>query len=178
MGLNRQAWDPIARDEYEDLLGCVAASSTNTSHRLDLFERLIADAAQAHRYWAREVERACTRHGYAKEIKAYQDRNRAMVATETGELLNLPSVQGRVARTDAGEVYHQRALIEVWPWEQILEKRSQAIRSRRVYTDKIAHYDKLLALRELVPDSLTPVDAARRLGITVNDYLAGVERAA
>jgi hypothetical protein len=174
-GINRAGWTSEERAEYDGLLAEVVASTTDTTARLDLMERLMTDAVQAQRYWAGEVEGASRRHGYASEIKRYQDRNRAMVASETGEILNVPAIQGAKLRTVDGEVWHQRELIELWSWELIINKRAEAIRSRRVYTDKIAHYDKLLALREKCPESVSPEDAAHRLGIVLSDYLGVVE---
>lgn len=174
MGINRAAWSPEERDEYDELLAQVVASTTDTTARLDLMERLIQDAVQAHRFWASDVERAARRDGFAGEIKRYQDRNRALVASETGRVLNVPRVQGTVGRREDGQTFHQRALIELWTWEQIATKRAEAIRAQRLYGDKVAHYDKLLALRDLCPDSATPADAARQLGINLDDWLGQV----
>lgn len=174
MGINRAAWSPEERTEYDDLLAQVVASTTNTSRRLDLMEELIEDSVQAQRVWASDVVRAACRDGFASEIKRYQDRNRALVASTTGRVLNVPRVQGTVARRDDGEMYHQRALIELWTWEQIADKRAEAIRAQRLYGDKIAHYDKLLALRDLCPDSSSPSDAAKQLGISLDDWLGDV----
>lgn len=171
MSINRSAWSPEECNEYDDLLAQVVASTTNTTRRLDLMEELLEDAVQAHRPWAVEVERAARRHGFAGEIKRYQDRNRVLVAADSGRVLNAPRVQGTVARRDDGEVYHQRALIELWTWEQIANKRAEAIRAQRLYGDKVAHYDKLLALRDLCPDSSSPADAAKQLGISLDEWL-------
>lgn len=172
---NRNAWAPAEREEYDELLAEVVAATTNTTKRLDLFEQLLNDALQAQRSWARDVERSGLRNGLAKEIKAYQDRKRALVAYD-GQLLNLPRVQGTVTRTSDGEVHHQRELIELWTWQQIADKRADALKTRQYYSEKVAHYDRLLALRDMCPESVTPTDAARRLGINLDEFL-GVEAA-
>ncbi len=168
--MNRNAWSAEDRKAYDDLLADVVGATSSTTERLNMFERLLNDAIQAHRPWARDVERGCVRQGLAKEIKSYQDRNRAMVA-HNGKVLNLPRVQGTVVRDESGEIYHQRELIELWTWEQIAEKRLEAIRGRRTYSAKIAHYDRLLSLRVKCPESETPADAAERLGLDIDEYL-------
>jgi len=172
--MNRNAWEPEEKAEYDALLAEVVAATNRTPARLDLFERKLNDAIQAHRPWAREVERHCVRSGLAKEIKAFQDRSRAMVA-HNGRVLNLPKVQSTLVRNEeSGEVFHQRELIELWNWDQIVEKRAEALRARRGYTEKIAHYDKLLALREMYPEANTPAEAAKALGLNLDEFL-GVE---
>lgn len=176
MKTSRSAWGSDEREEYDTLLGEIVTATSSTSDRLDMFERKLNDAIQAQRPWARDIERSCVRNGMAKEIKGYQDRNRAMVAYN-GTVLNLPRVQGTVVRSESGEVHHQRELIELWSWDQIVEKRAEAIRGRRTYTSKIAHYDRLLALREMCPDAESPADAVRLLNLSLDDYL-GEEKAA
>lgn len=172
--INRSAWSPEEQEEYEELLAAVTASGRESSARLDVFERLLADAIQAHRPWAREVERACLRGGMGKEISRYQGRMRALVAHD-GRVLNEPRIQSRKVRTADGATVDQRELIELWTWEQIAEKRVEAIRMRGSYDDKIAHYDRLLALRVLAPDSVTPTEAAAVLDVDLDEYLATPE---
>lgn len=174
--INRTGWTPEEREQYDALLAEVVAGTTKTSDRLNHFERLLNDAIQAHRPWARDVERSCIRNGLAKEIKNYQDRNRAMVSHD-GQVLNLPRVQGTVTRDEDGAVYHQRELIELWSWQQIADKRVEALKGRRTYNQKIAHYDRLLALRDMCPDSATPAEAAEQLGLNLDEFL-GLEAAA
>lgn len=167
--IDRSAWDPRERDDYEDLLADVCNSSPHTPDRLDAFEAKLADAMQAHRPWASDVARACQRFGMAKELKRFLDRSRALVAFD-GQLLSMPRMQSRRVVV-AGEPTFQRELIELWTWEQILDKRAEAIQAARTYTAKVNHYDRLLALRELAPDSTTPAEAADAIGIDLDDYL-------
>lgn len=167
---SRLAWDPNERVEYDALLAAVVAETSNTSTRLDRMERLVADAIQAHRPWARDIERTCARQGYAAELKRYQDRNRALVAYD-GQVLNLPKVQSRATRGEDGAVYHQRELIELWPWGDVRSKRIEALTGRRTYDVHVAYYDRLLALQDLCPESTSALDAAERLGIELDEYL-------
>jgi hypothetical protein len=170
MTINRPDWSDAERAEYLALLDEVTRATTNTAERLDDFEAKLADAVQSHRAWARDVERACLRRGLAGEIKAYHDERQRALVSHDGRLLDLPKVQSRRLRVD-GELTYDRALIEVWTWEQVIDKRAEAIRSRRKYDDRIAFFDRLLALQSLCPESVSPADAAVQLGIDLDDFL-------
>ncbi len=176
--LNRRAWAPEDAAEYEAILAEVVDSSKDTATRLDLYEKKLHDAIQAQRYWARDIQRANERQGAAAEIKRYQDRNRRALVSYDGRLLSMPVFQGTVARSSTGAVVHQRELIEVCSWETVAEKRSDEIRMRQAYTDRIAYLDKLLSLRVLCPESASPKDAADRLGMSLDVYLGTSAEAA
>jgi hypothetical protein len=167
--IDRNAWSPQERDEYEDLLAEVCNATTDTRERLDLFEDKLNDAQQAQRGWAYSVARQCRRFGLGKEISRFQDRNRALVAFD-GQVLSMPRVQARRVEV-AGEVTYQRELIVLWTWEELRAKRSEAIRASDTYTAKVGHYDRLLALKERAPGTATPAEAADELGLDLDEYL-------
>jgi hypothetical protein len=167
--IDRNVWSPDERDEYEDLLAEVCNATTDTRERLDLFEVKLDGAIQAHRPWASDVSDQSRRFGLGKEISRFQDRNRALVSFD-GRLLSMPRVQARRVEV-AGEVTYQRELIVLWSWQELLDKRAEAIRSSETYTAKVGHYDRLLALREKAPDTKTPAQAADALGIDLDEYL-------
>lgn len=167
---DRAAWSPEERAEYEALVGEVVDASRETRARLDLMDELINDAIQAHRPWASEVARAARREGYAREIKRHQDRQRALVAYD-GRVLSVPAVQARKVVDSDGSVTYQRELIELWSWDELWEKRGEALKAAKTYSEKVAHYDRLLALRELAPDAETPAEAAEALGLDLGEWL-------
>lgn len=169
--IDRAGWAPEERYEYEELLGEIVSETNDTRERLDLFEHKLLDAIQAHRPWASEVERACRRFGMGKEVSRFEDRNRALVSHD-GRVLNLPAKQARKVVTTDGEVTYQRELIELWTWDEIAAKRTEAIKAKRTYDDKVAHYDRLLALRVLAPESTSPAHAAELAGMDLDDFLA------
>jgi len=169
--IDRAGWTPEERDEYEDLLGEIAGATNVSSERLDLFEHKLLDAVQAHRPWATEVERACRRFGMGKEISRFEGRNRALVAHD-GRVLSMPAIQARQVVAADGQVEYQRELIELWSWDQIATKRLEALKAAHTYTDKVAHYDRLLALRVLAPESDSPADAAKTAGVDLDDFLS------
>lgn len=168
--INRLAWSPQEREEFEELLAAVTSASSGTTDRLDLMDRLINDAMQAHRPWATEVARAARREGFAREIKRFQDRQRATVAYD-GRVLSVPAIQARRVVDGSGAVAFQRELIELWTWDELTAKRAEAIQASRTYSEKVAHYDRLLVLRDLAPESSTPAEAAESLGFELGDWL-------
>lgn len=168
--IDRAGWSPEERDEYEALLGEIVEESRDSRERLDLFEHKLLDAIQAHRPWASEVERACRRFGMGKEISRFEARDRALVSYD-GRVLNLPAKQARKVIDTEGSVSYQRELIELWPWDDIAAKRTEALMAQRTYSDKVAHYDRLLALRVMAPDSKTPREAAESLGLDLDEFL-------
>lgn len=168
--INRAAWKPVEREEFEELLAEVVGSSPDTTARLDLLDRLLADAIQAHRPWATEVARSARREGLAREIKRHQDRRRVSVSYD-GRVLSVPAVQARKVVDAAGAVTYQRELIELWTWDELETKRREAVQATRTYTEKVAHYDRLLTLHVLAPASSTPAEAAEALGIDLAEWL-------
>lgn len=166
----RAAWSPEERDEFEDLLADAVAYSSATTLRLDRAEQLLNDAIQAHRPWASEVERSALREGLAREIKRHQDRQRVAVAYD-GRVLSVPAVQARRVVDSSGVVSYQRELIELWSWDEVHAKRAETIQATKTYSEKIAHYDRLLMLQVLAPDSATPAEAAEQLGLKLTDWL-------
>jgi hypothetical protein len=167
--IDRNAWSPQERDEYEDLLAEVCNATTDTRERLDLLEEKLNDAQQAQRGWAYSVSAQCRRFGLGKEISRFQARNRALVSFD-GQLLSMPQVQSRRVQV-AGEITYQRELIVLWTWKELLDKRGEAIRASDTYTAKVGHYDRLLALKERAPGTATPAEAADVLGIDLDEYL-------
>ena len=169
--IDRAAWTPEERDEYDALLAEVVGATKVSADRLDLFEHKLLDAIQAHRPWAREVERACTRAGLAKEVARFQARDKALVAHD-GRVLSVPAVQARRVTDAEGQAGYQRELIELWSWDAIAAKRLEALKAQRSYDDKIAHYDRLLALRVLAPEAASPAEAAKAAGVQLDDFLS------
>lgn len=167
--IDRNAWSPQERDEYEELLAEVCNATTDTRDRLDLLEEKLNDAMQAHRPWAFSVATQCRRFGLGKEISRFQDRNRALVSFD-GRLLSMPRVQSRRVEVD-GELTYQRELIVLWTWDELREKRREAIRATETYSAKVGHYDRLLALAEKAPGTATPAEAADVLGLDLDEYL-------
>jgi len=162
--------EPNARREYEALLNAVIAEADGTGERVALMDRFMEDAIQAHRHWAVQVEGAARRNGYAAEIKTYLKRTRVVINLNDREI-SKPRTIGTRRESDDGKVIDLQLPFEVLTFDQIRDKRREYLTQINAYTDNLAVADRLLALAEMAPGSNTPAEAAKLLGIVLDEYL-------
>lgn len=165
-------WTPEDVREWDSLLQEVVESAETTVERTDLMERLMDDAVNAHRPWANDMQRQCLRDGYARQWKAYMKRTRVIVATREATV-EKPRVVGVKRLDEAGAKYDVQALYELLTFDEIRAKRRENLAQIKAYTDSVAVCDKYLALQSLAPEAATPAEAAKSLGIDIDEWLAG-----
>lgn len=167
--------EPEARAEYMKLMAEVVSEAEGTGERARLMADKIHDAIQAQRSWAAGVQYAAEIDGYAAAVKVYLKRTRVVVLVdaEAGRQIEKPRTIGAKRRDDEGKVVDLQLPLEVLTFDQVREKRREYLRQQKAYSDNVAVADRLLALEEMVPGSLTPADAAKSLGFSLDDYLAG-----
>lgn len=170
--MNQSGWSPDERVEYDALLAEVCRTADATEDRINIYEAKIADAVQAQRFWAGDVDRDARRTGYREQIKGWLKRTRVVV--NLGERnVSKASVVG-VKRVRDGHVYDAQVMFEVMTWQEINAKRIDSLRQVATYSDSVAMYDRLLALRDLAEgkgSARTPAEACDLLGIALTDYL-------
>lgn len=169
--MNRKAWDPQAVAEYDALLQRVIEQADGTGERVDLAEKLLHDAGQAHRYWAHEVEREARRIGIASLVKNYLKRTRVLFATGNAKV-EKPRVVGLQRVSDDGVTYAVQALYETATFDELREKRSEVLRQVKAYTDTAALIDRLLALADMYPDVGSVDEALSAHGMSLDEYLS------
>lgn len=168
--MNDRAWSPSDRAEYDAMVQRVVTAESTTEARVNLYEELVADARQAHRFWSGEIDRDARRTGYREQIKRWMKKNRVLVSFE-GRVVSKPRVVG-IRQSIGEDSYDVQALIDALTFDQIEAKRREYLRQVNVYSDNVALMDRLLALRDMAPDASTPAEACAYLGIAVDDYLA------
>lgn len=168
--MNRSAWGPGEKEEYDVLLQRVIEEADSTHERVDLMERLVTDAIQAHRWWASDCERDARRTGFAAQIKSYLKRSRVLFANREA-MVDKPRVVGFKRANAEGVVYDVQALLETATFDELRDKRREAIRSIKSYSDSIALLDRLLFLAELHPDAATVAEALEVHGMSLDEYL-------
>lgn len=124
----RQSWGDDDKKDYDALLQKVIEGAEGTGARVDLMEKLVNDAIQAHRFWARETER-------------------------------------------------EAALYDTATFDELRDKRREALRQVRTYSDTVALLDRLLALAELYPDASSVATALIEHGMSLDEYLGVAEAA-
>lgn len=168
--MKHASWSPEDNAEFDALMQAVVSEATGTGDRVEAMACKIADARQAHRYWAGDIEREALRTGYAAQIKDWLKRNRVLFAWH-GQMLSKPRVIGRRATSSEGTTSFEQALVEAFTFDDLRIKKREYLEQVRAYTENIALIDRLLALADLVPGATTPVQACERLGVTVESWL-------
>jgi hypothetical protein len=167
--VNQAAWAPEERAEYDEMVASIVQEADSTEARIDLYEAAVADAVQARRFWATDLDRDARRTGYREQIKGWLKRNRVLVNYH-GRVASKPRIVGTRRSSEAGE-YDVQALLDALTFDEIEAKRKEYLRQVRTYSDNVALMDRLLALRDMAPDAITPREACVALGLALEDYL-------
>ncbi len=169
--MNVITWSPEERAEYQALCEEAWAASDRQAQRINAYLAALHDAEQAQRFYAREVLAEAERRGAEALLKGWQkDRQRIAVAHD-GRVLNRSRVVGTTRRDESGQTFATQTLFDLLTWDEIEAKVTEFSRQVRAYRDNIILAMRLLGLRDLAPESHTPDEAARSLGITVEDFL-------
>jgi hypothetical protein len=167
--MNDRTWSPQDRAEYDAMVASVVQTERTTEARVNLYEKLTADARQAHRFWAGEIDRDARRTGYREQIKRWMKRNRVLVSFD-GRMVSKPRVVG-IRQSQGEESYDVQALLDALTFDEIEAKRREYLRQVNVYTDNVALMDRLLALRDMAPTATTPAEACALLDLDFDEYL-------
>lgn len=155
------------------------ARADSTPERADVLLGILRDAEQAHEPFAIHALQACLERGVSAEMTADKKRrSRVAVITHDGRLISKPAVIGLKRRASDGQTFDVQALFHTAEWDELREKKRAYLIQRQAYDDDVAVIDRLLTLEELAPGAVNPVDAARRLGTTVEAWLLGEALAA
>lgn len=170
--IREQAWDQQARHEYEAARREAWESSDRQGERTDRFAEIIADAVQARRRWAMEVQAEAERVGYAANLKGWRKAQRTVAVSYKGEVITKPRTAGVRRSNDEGEQYATQTLFDLFTWDELAAKRKDYLQQVKTYSANVALIDRLLALRELAPSATNPGEAADALGTSLDEWLA------
>lgn len=167
-----RAWSQQDRDEYAAACAEAWDSGDSTRERGKHFRTLVDDAVQAHRTWALDLAHQFAERGAQTELNSWRKATRPLAAvTHDGRVINTTRVIGVQRKDDDGARYVTQVLFDLLSFREIEEKVTEYRRNEQAYRDNITVANRLLKLRELVPDAVTPADAAARLGTTVDAWL-------
>lgn len=172
-----RGWTKDKKAELDAAFSEAWAKGGNSKQRADALLDIVADATQAHRQWAREVERQALRSGLASLLKRWKKARDTVQVSVDGRVLNKPATVGTVVKDDEGEVWHQQVLMHDMTRDELKDKRREYLRQIRAYTDNVEVVDRLLALLDAAEGADTPRDAAAELGTTVEAWLSGQDAA-
>lgn len=178
----REMLSPEEREEYDALLveaglddNGLPRESAEIGPRM---HDLLMDAAQAGRAWAGWVIRDDAEDGHLRRFKGWLKQEKRHKVLYDGVIVSRAAVRGITRKKDDGSTMHQLFEWRDMSWMDIeaqIAEASLRIRSERI---TISTARKLLALRDRAPGAATPAEAAKLLGLELDDYLLSEEAAA
>lgn len=169
--MNRSAWTPEERDEFDAIVAESVESSVNQAIRTNYFLARIRDAEQAQRFFAADVLHDAERRGAASILKAALKANTTVLVSHEGKVLTKPRMIGTQRRDLDGRTYSEQTLFDYMTWDELVAKRREYLRQIDSYDANVATVDKLLALRDLAPEAINPISAVQMLGTTLERWL-------
>jgi hypothetical protein len=170
--MNRQSWSPEEKDEYEALCREAWDSSDSTKDRTEEFLKLLQDAAQARRIFARDILREIEMAGAAALLKRWNKQTSRVAVAYDGRILSKPRTVGTTRADELGKRYAVQTLFDLMTFDEIERKVREYQKQVSSYKENIHLAETLLALRRKAPGAQTPAEACARLGTTVEAYLA------
>jgi hypothetical protein len=132
---------------------------------------LVGDAVQAHRPWARILSDDALAEGLLDHWKKWNNAEQRLKVLHNGIVVPARAIRGVRRRDDSGAVVHQQEFWAEMAWDEVVQEIAMADAQIASYEVTKAIALKLLKLKITVPDSLTPGDACRRLGMDLETYL-------
>lgn len=164
-------WDDDERAEFDLAVEMAWRAGRNSHERGAEFLRIVRDAEQAQRRWATEVIDSALRDGMWKRLKEHHKAIAPLLVAFAARTYSMSRIGGVARQTASGTTFEQLAFIDMTR-EELLAKQDEyettAFAARR---DKYL-ISRLIALLDQEPTALTPSDAATRLGIDIEEYLA------
>lgn len=180
----RATWSDDDNAEYDEAMTAAwAERGISPEQRQDIFLDAIESGIQAHRVWARDIERTALHRGAWSLLRSWRRaRPRPIEMNWKGQIhLRTPMI-GVKRRSGDGEVFDQQVLVHFATFGELRTKLTALLVSVKAYELDIHMIVRLLALEEQVEDaddSWTPAQACKALGTTLEEYLsAHVELAA
>lgn len=172
--MKKRSWSEEDVAEFEELVEEALAEDA-VARRRDVFLAGLDDAVQARRYWARDVMQEIRDSGADRILKRERGTRlpRVPVSGEDGTVIGTVPREFGVRRPDAaGREIHQRTLFDLMTWEELRRKRSDLRSQAESYELDADAVGRLLSLETQAPGAATPAEACKRLGTTVEAWLA------
>lgn len=141
--------------------------------------RMIDDARQGgQRQWAHHLYDDAVADGLLSHWKAWNNNDRKLKVFHNGLVLPARAVRGIRRRDESGAVVHQQEFWAEMSWDEVIQEITKA--DARIAAEQVTKSIavKLLKLKVQVPDSATPGEACRQLGMDIQSYLLDSDLAA
>lgn len=173
--MNRNAWSAGERGEYDELCAEAVWSGASTRERTERYIKMLLDAVQAHRFYAKDCMNDALYRGATSQLTSWIKHQKAghIAVSYEGKVLSVRRVRGTIVRDAEGHPFHTQSLFDFWSWEQLEAKVLECAANIRAYRIQLATLLRLLELRELAPGANTPDEATKQLGISIEEFLMG-----
>lgn len=166
----KKGWSEQDHAEFDALVDEVLALDASTPQRGERFMELIDDAIQAHRMWARDVERASRLSGFKSVWYRIQRRGSKLVLIG-GREVDKPAQVSVKRIGDAGQIFKQLAFFDDLDLADVADKRREFTVVRNSYNDNILMLNKVEAFIK-AGNARTVREAEDALGIKLDTWLA------
>ena len=136
------------------------------------------DSRQAQRQWAHYLHDDALADGLLSHWKAWNNAERKLKVLHNGIVIPTRALRGVRRRDDFGAVVHQQEFWSEMTWDEVVQEIIKADAQISSFEVIKAIAAKLLKLKIRVPDSISPGDACRRLGMDIESYLLDEDLAA
>jgi hypothetical protein len=171
--MNRNAWSDEDKAEHDLICHESVQISPSTAGRTEAYLSRLRDAEQSHRYFALDCLQAAVHDGAAKQLKAWQDRQRQgrIAVRFDGKDISKRRIIGATAVDDEGNSFATQTLFDFMTREQLQEKVREYAINIEAFKTNLYTAVRLLELMDHAPGAATPAEAARVLGTSLEDYL-------
>lgn len=170
--------DEDERAEYEATMreagGDPSNGGKNAAEAAARLHQLLLDAEQAQRRWASRVLDDDVLEGHVKRLKEWWKKQAVVLVSYKGSIIGKTTRVGARKRDEDGREMWQQTLFHSMTWNQVIDWLEMVERQLGGLLVNKAMGRRLLQLRDACPDSIGPADAAERLGVSVEDWLAEV----
>ena len=166
----KKTWTDTDNAEFDSLVNDVNALDVSNADRGRKFAEFIADAIQARRLWARDVERAALAAGFQIVWRRVTRRGTVKVLVN-GREIEKPAQLSVKRENASGQRFQQLAFFDELSLAQVKEKRVEQRIMRNAYDDNIATLDKIEDFI-LAAGTTSVATAEEALGLTLDAWLA------
>lgn len=163
-------WSNTDREEHDALVSEVLSTHETNRDRADAYQAGVEGAVQAHRYWARDIERKVREDGYLRFWKTVTRRGTVEVVSR-GRSVRKPRTWSVARVAEQAVLTTQDLTIEVFTREDIETKRHAALKMRKSYDDELQMWDMMLAFLDMAEaDDIATAEATN--GLSLESFLA------
>lgn len=165
-------WDDASRAEHDIAIETAWAAGRNDRERTERFTKLVLDAEQAQRQWAKDVLVAAQREGLWRRLKDHHRAIEPLTVSFAGSQHTVPRLGGVARKKDGAVEYEQMSFLDMTRDELLDKQREYKATAFAARRNKFL-VGVLIQLIDSAEDCTTARQAGAQLGVDVDEYVAG-----